>query len=248
MSSISPALITNGIAENTIFRLDRLDLTVSPDPHPLLLSHAAEISDNWAAEVAANPSLYDGQMVLHSRITLSAGAVHAVGHVVPFSTLLYWRKAKPAGGAAHLFSIPVLLSADNAVIAIKMGAHTANPGKVYCAAGSLDPEDVIDGRCDADLNMAREVLEETGLSLADAVSVGDFHALHADDYVTLFRVYRFAEDAETLVGRIGAHAADEADPEIAGVVAICDADPGRHSYAHFMPPMLAWLFEGGQTS
>lgn len=247
MSPVQPALITNGIPEYAIFPVDHLELNVCADPHPLIASHGGEIRDNWAAEVAANPALYDGTMILQRRIVLSPGSVVATGHVVPFSTLLYWRKAKPPGGAAHLFSIPVLLSSDNAVIAIQMGAHTANPGKVYCAAGSLEAEDIVDGRCDADINMAREVMEETGLSLSDAAAVGGFHALHADDYVTLFRVYRFAETAETLLARIAAHTATEAEPEIAGAVAIRDADPGRHHYAHFMPPMLAWIFEGGQV-
>ncbi len=196
--------------------------------------------------MAANPALYDGQMVLQSRITLSAGSVAATGHLVPFSTLLYWRKAKPAGGAAHLFSIPVLMSSDKAVIAIQMGAHTANAGKVYCAGGSLEAEDIVDGRCDPDLNMAREVMEETGISLQEATDISGFHALHGDGYVTLFRVYRFAEHAETLLARIAAHTATEEEPEIAGAVAIRDADPTRHHYAHFMPAMLAWLFQEGQ--
>ena len=248
MTTVQPALVTNGIADYSVFPVADLDLVVSCEPHPLVISHGAEIRANWEAEVAANPALYDGRMVLQHRIEIALGSVRAVGHLVPFSTLLYWRKAKPPGGAAHLFAVPALMSSDNALIAIRMGEHTANPGKVYSPGGSLEGEDIVEGRCDPDRNMAREVVEETGIALSEAESVSGFHALHADGYVTLFRVYRFGQDAETLLARIAAHVAGEAEPEIAGAIAIRDADPVRYPYAHFMPAMLAWLFEGGQDS
>ena len=49
-------------------------------------------------------------------------------------------------------------AAGNALVAIRMGAHTVNAGKVYFAAGSFEPEDFPDGVVDAHGNMAREVL------------------------------------------------------------------------------------------
>ena len=46
-----------------------------------------------------------------------------------------------------------------------MAAHTANPGRVYFAAGSFEPEDFPGGRVDLHRNMVREVLEETGIDI-----------------------------------------------------------------------------------
>ena len=60
----------------------------------------------------------------------------------------------------------MLVTKDNALIAIRMAAHTVNAGRVYFAAGSFEPEDFPDGRVDAHGNMVREVTEETGLDIS----------------------------------------------------------------------------------
>lgn len=231
-------------AENVIFAVKSLDLQVSPEPHPFHLAEQTAAAENWGQEIAANPSLFDGSMVLQRRVDIRNGVISGRAHIVPFSTFLWWRKTRPRGAAVHLFGLPVILSSDGAVIAIRMGRHTANPGRVYCAAGSLDPGDIIDGRCDIDGNMKREVREETGLDLGDAVASSRFQALHNKDMVTLFRTYRFNETADVLVARIGAHIATEAEPEIDEALAIVSADPALHTYPPFMPPILAWIFAG----
>jgi 8-oxo-dGTP pyrophosphatase MutT (NUDIX family) len=134
-------------------------------------------------------------MLLMRALEMHHEAISGECHIVPFSAFLLWRKTRPAGAAIHLFGLPVIVSSDGAVIAIRMGQRTANPGRVYCAAGSLDTDDIRDGYCDIDGNMAREVLEETGLSLSDATSVTGFHGLRGQDVVTLFRAYHFAATA-----------------------------------------------------
>jgi len=231
-------------AENVIFAVKSLDLQVSPEPHPFHLAEQAAAAENWRLEIAANPALFDGQMVLQHRVEIREGAISSRAHVVPFSTFLWWRKTRPPGSALHLFGLPVILSSDGAVIAIRMARHTANPGRVYCAAGSLDPGDIVDGRCDIDGNMAREVREETGLDLADAIASPGFQALHGEDMVTLFRTYRFQETAAVLIARIHAHIEMEAQSEIDEALAIASADPDLYPYPPFMPPILAWIFEG----
>ena len=231
-------------AENEIFAVRTLDLKVSRDPHPFHLAEQAAAAENWAREIAANPALFDGKMVLQRRVDISDGVIAGRAHVVPFSTFLWWRKTRQAEAAVHLFGLPVILSSDGAVIAIRMGRHTANPGRVYCAAGSLDPGDIVDGRCDVDGNMRREVLEETGLDLDEAQAGAGFMALHSVSTVTLFRTYRFAETAEKMIARIAAHIATEAEPEIDEALAITSADPVLHDYPPFMPIILAWIFKG----
>ena len=228
--------------EQIIFPVGRIQVEVSDAPHPFCLAHQAEIAANWDLEIAANPALFDGRMLLMRTLALKDGAMSGVCHIVPFSAFLLWRKTRPAGAALHLFGLPVIVSSDGAVIAIRMGRHTANPGRVYCAAGSLDPDDISDGHCDIDGNMAREVREETGLALSEATSVSAFHGLRANDTVTLFRVYRFAETAAVLIDRIAAHIAVDPEPEIDTALAIHTADPGQHPYPPFMPPVLEWVF------
>ena len=42
------------------------------------------------------------------------------------------------------------------------------------------------------------------------------------------------------------HMRTDTEQEIDGAVAIFDSDPARHPYAAFMPPVLAWFFDGPQ--
>lgn len=239
--------VTSNIAawpgERLIFPVGRIDIRVSHEPHPYFLSHRMEIAANWESEAAANPALFDGRMLLMRTVEIDDGAVSGECHIVPFSAFLLWRKTKPAGAALHLFGLPVIVSSDGAVIAIRMGQHTANPGRVYCAAGSLDPDDIRAGYCDIDGNMAREVLEETGLPLSEAKTVSGFHGLYDQDVVTLFRVYHFAETAAELIERIARHIAADPEPEIDAALAIRTADPGQHPYPSFMPAVLEWVFK-----
>lgn len=232
--------------EGRIFPVTGIDLRVMDGPHPYCISEQVAISANWAEELAANPALYDGRMLLPRAIAIENGVIRGESHIVPFSAFLLWRKTRPVDLALHLFGLPVIVSSDGAVIAIRMGKHTSNPGRVYCAAGSLDPDDIRDGICDMDCNMAREVLEETGVALADAENVSEFHALHDRGVITVLRIYRFAETAAELIERIGRHIAEDPEPEIDEALAIRNAEPGLHTYLPFMPPVLEWVLHSGR--
>jgi 8-oxo-dGTP pyrophosphatase MutT (NUDIX family) len=230
-------------AEGEIFPLRSIDLPVLEGEHPWHAAHRAEIAANWVNEIAANPALYDGEMVFQRQLTFADGRIEGRAHMVPFSAFLYWRKMARGSGGFHLFGLPLVMTSDGALIAIRMGQHTANPGRVYCAAGSMDRHDIIDGRCDIETNMRREVLEETGLDLDGAQSRSGYFATHGLNTVTIFRIFEFSRSAEQILAEIAAHMATDPEPEIDGAVVIRNADPEAHDYAFFMRPILKWLFD-----
>jgi len=223
-------------------RIDAFDLSVVNGPHPLYLAHESEIDANWEKEAKANPHLFNGQMVLQRHLNYDRGVIRGVAHVIPYSTLLWWRKQPNPEGALHLFGFAVIVSSDGAIVAIRMSDRTANPGQVYCAAGSLDLSDIIDGKLDVAGNMAREVREETGLDLSEAAADTHFHASHKDNRVVVFRIYRFPVTAEELTARIEAHMPHDEEQEIDAVVVIRSADPEAHNYNPLMLPILDWFF------
>lgn len=228
-------------AEGTIFPVSEIAIEVAAAPHPFHIEEAERAQESWREEIAANPHLFDGRMVLQRAVRIADGRIAAQAHVVPYSTFLWWRKTRSAG-AYHIFGMPMLVSADGAMIAIRMGAHTANAGRVYSPGGSLEPEDIVDGRCDVARNIAREVKEETGLVLSDAVAEPGWHAIHMNGTITVFRVFRLMERADQIVARVAAHVAADPHPEIDEAVAIRSADPRAHNYPDFIPPILEWLF------
>jgi len=230
--------------EDAIFPIADAELVVLAGEHPFHAAEKGAAARNWRDEIAANPALYDGSMVFFSRMALEGGRMRGQGHMVPFSTFMWWRK-KPRQDGVHLFAWAIPVSRDGAVIAIRMGRHTANPGQVYCAAGSLDASDVVDGRCDIAGNMRREVLEETGLDLAAAEPLSGYHALHRHRRITVFRFFRFDLSAEEMLERIAAHMLVDEEKEIDGAVAIRSADAGAHAYNAMMLPILRLFFDEG---
>ncbi|AYD01211.1 NUDIX hydrolase [Neorhizobium sp. NCHU2750] len=223
-------------------QVDGFDLRVVEGPHPLHAAHGDEIEANWVEEAKANPHLFNGQMVLQRHLAFDKGVVRGVAHVIPYSALLWWRKQADPAGALHLFGFAVIVSSDNAIVAIRMSERTANPGQVYCAAGSLDLSDIVDGRLDLAANMRREVAEETGLDLDEASTEPHFYASHANNRVVVFRFYHFAVTSSDLVARIEAHMPHDEEQEIDGAVVIRSADRRAHHYNPLMYPILDWHF------
>ncbi|MBP1850926.1 NUDIX hydrolase [Rhizobium halophytocola] len=230
-------------AQNTVFEIASVDLRVDPGEHPFHEAQKAKAAGNWLREKAQKPAMFDGQVMLQRELVVDAAGVRATGHLVPYSTFLWWRRSAPATGF-HLFGLPVVVSGDGAIIAIRMADHTANAGQVYCAAGSLDASDVVNGRCDLLGNMVREVREETGLDLAAAEDDGRLLASHAGRTLAIYRIFRFEASADDLLAAIEDHRLNAADQEISGAVAIRSADPDAHHYNVAMPPLLRWFFAG----
>ncbi|OHV76595.1 DNA mismatch repair protein MutT [Rhizobium sp. LCM 4573] len=234
--------------EETIFPVRQAELRVLPGDHPLYLREQVAIARNWEKEIAANPALFDGRMVLHRKVSLTSEGLRSEGHVVPYSAFLWWRKQAGREGGIHVFGYPVLESSDGALIAARMGEHTANPGLVYFACGSMEPEDIVDGYCDVEGNMRREVLEETGLDLRDAMTTEGYHVSRYRRAITLFRLFRFDLTADEMVSRIEHHIRVAEEEEIAAAVVIRSADRSANPYHVAMLPVLDWYFGGGSRS
>ncbi|TIP59704.1 MAG: hypothetical protein E5X68_33945, partial [Mesorhizobium sp.] len=122
---------------------------------------------------------------------------------------MLWRKRRENSGAEHAYAHAVLVAGDNALVAIRMGRHTVNAGRIYFAAGSFEPIDFRAGLVDVDFNMIREVGEETGLDLSQAERGQRYHALSTASGTVIFRRYRVAETADELARRISAFVASE---------------------------------------
>ena len=247
MTSVGDSETRGWPPENTVFEVRSVELRVEPGEHPFHVAERSAAQANWALEKQANPALFNGAMLFQEKLRISDGILRAVGHIVPYSTFLWWRKQPGGAGGYHVYALPVPVSSDGAIIAIRMAPHTANPGQVYCPAGSFDTSDVVDGACDVLANMVREVREETGLDLESAVADTHVHALHRERRVALFRCFRFSMTADEMLERIAAHMAVDEEKEIDAAVAIRSSDPLAHPYNPVMLPLLAWFFDQPAT-
>ncbi|NUS70009.1 MAG: NUDIX hydrolase, partial [Ensifer adhaerens] len=91
--------------EGVIIPIDAVDVRVTGAAHPFHLEEVERAQENWQREIAANPHLFDGRMVLLRALRIADGRLRGEGHVVPYSTFLWWRKTR-ARSAFHLFAMP----------------------------------------------------------------------------------------------------------------------------------------------
>jgi 8-oxo-dGTP pyrophosphatase MutT (NUDIX family) len=235
--------VTFDIPRNRILPVDQVDVRLDPDPHPFETTNAAAIEENWRAETRANPALFDGTVVLLSEFGYDGGRLFGRCHAVRYATFMYWRKDR-VGTVAHAFAHPMLVAGDNALVAIRMAAHTVNAGRVYFAAGSFEPEDFPDGVVDPHGNMVREVKEETGLDILDARRGERHYALATERGTVIFRRYFLDETAVEVANRIRDFVAGESEPEIEEPVIIRNARDLPEGLMPHMRPLVEWHFSG----
>lgn len=236
--------MTFDIPSNLIVPVDVVDVRLDPEPHPFETANAAAIEENWRAETQANPSLFNGTVVLLSRLAYDAGRFEGRCHAVRYATFMHWRRERANTAAGHVFAHAMLVSRDNALVAIRMAANTVNAGRIYFAAGSFEPVDFADGAADVDFNMIREVAEETGLDISSVRRGVRHYALSTERGTVLFRRYFLDENADQIARRIEVFVAGEMDPEISGPVIIRSADDLPDGLMPHMKPLIEWHFAG----
>ena len=116
------------LPRDVILPVDQVDVVLDPAPHPFERDNRRAIAENWQREILAKPALFDGTVVLLSEFGYADRRLFGRCHAVRYSTFLYWRKDR-AGTVAHAFAHPMLVTSDNALVAIRMAAHTVNAGK-----------------------------------------------------------------------------------------------------------------------
>lgn len=231
------------LPRETILPVYNVDVVLDPAPHPFETANMAPIDANWVEEHAANPALFDGQMALLSKLAYRDRQLQGVCHSVRYATFLYWRKILPRSDAEHSFAYAMPVTSDGALIAARMGRRTANPGRIYFAAGSFELQDFSDGRVDVDRNAAREVAEEIGLDLGGLERDPHYHAWSGRSGTVIFRRYHVPMTADEADAAIRVFVAQETEPEIEEPVIIRSAADLPEELSEHMPPLIAWHFQ-----
>jgi 8-oxo-dGTP pyrophosphatase MutT (NUDIX family) len=235
------------LPRNTIVPVFAAAVRLDPEAHPFERDNAAEIEENWRVETARNPALFDGKVVLLSGLNYAGGSLEGVCHTIRFATFMLWRKTRPSGSAEHAYAHAMPVTSDNALILIRMAAHTVNAGRVYFAAGSFEPQDFREGVADIDFNMTREVGEETGLDLSACGRDPHYHLRSSEGASVIFRRYYVDEPAEAVAERIRTFVAAEKEPEIEAPVIVRSPRDLPVGLALHVPSMIEWHFANPGT-
>ncbi len=232
------------IPRDRVLPVRKITVRLEDGVHPYERLNRAAIDANWTKELAQQPKLFDGEMILLAHAAYRDGVIDGICHPIRFATFLHWRKNRPASKGFHVFANAMPVTTDGALLAIRMGPHTANAGRVYFAAGSFERQDFVDGVADVDFNIHREVAEETGMDLEPLRRDENYFALCNALGLTLIRRYYLNVDAETVARNVTDFIDAESEPEADRAVIIrSEADVPGTAPAHMMP-LVQWHFSG----
>jgi len=230
-----------GIVDGTIVELAGLEARIEPHDWVFARERGADIAAHWAKINAGKPAMFDGKVMLQHRAAIENGVFRAGYFETNYSTFMSWRDfGHPGPIVRNGFAMAALRAADGAFLCGVMGLHTANPGKVYFAAGTPDREDARpDGTLDLAGSVTRELGEETGLTLAEIEVEESWTAVIMPGRIAFMRPVSVplpAQEARALmVSRIAA----QAEPELSDIVIIRGpADADRFDMPPFMRPYL----------
>ena len=199
-------------------RITTLDLDVQPWPWPFAEARRAEVSAHFAGKQREKPQLWNGRVLLGRNPLFSGGSFSASYFEADFAAFLAWRDwGFPDQSVFNGFGMGALRCADGAFVLGEMGAHTANAGRIYFPSGTPDPDDISGGAVDMPGSVAREVLEETGLSAADYRAEAHWDCVVSGAAIAMIRILNVDSSGEALRTRIEANLARQRQPELSAI-------------------------------
>jgi 8-oxo-dGTP pyrophosphatase MutT (NUDIX family) len=235
-----------GVADGpAIVRLSALNCRLSPRNWSFVEDNRARIEANWREFLAKSPASFDGRVFLQHRWRIENGVYHAEYLETRYSAFIGWRDmGNPGPPMRNGFAMAALKSRDGAYLLGIMGEGTANPGRIYFAAGTPDPADLLpDGTIDLAGSVLRELSEETGLR-PEEVTVGENWLAVIDGWRAAFmRPVTLDLDAEEARDLILKRLTSLPEEELAGIhIARSPADIDRIRMPQFQIAYLEHAF------
>lgn len=205
-----------------IMEVDRLDCRVVDHRWTFAEEHSAEIARHWEERRRANPTLYDGAVLLGCRVERGFGddgarLLRMALFETRFSNFLAWRDfGWPDETVYNCFSMPAARTRDGAYLLGEMGPSHSFAGRLYFPCGTPDPSDIVaGGAVDLAGSLVRELAEETGLVAAEARVAAGWTAIFDRQRVACVRTLDFDSTSDALLARVRAFLASESAPELA---------------------------------
>jgi hypothetical protein len=200
----------------SIFEVEALDCRYEPQIWAFATQNRSAIAAHWEALVADKPALFNGRVLLLHRWSIDGPVFRGAYLDTDYASFLAFRDfGFPEKDKRNCFAMAALRSREGHFLLGEMGAHTANAGLVYFAAGTPDLSDVVDGRVDLERGVMRELKEETGLGPREVTVEPGWTVVMLGPRIALMRTIRSLLASADLKDRIEAFLAREPLPELA---------------------------------
>jgi 8-oxo-dGTP pyrophosphatase MutT (NUDIX family) len=218
----------------TVSYVDHVDLRFDPKPWAFSENRRAEIDAHFEHEKRARP-LWNGRVLMMHDFAFPGRSFTGACFETDFASLLAWRDwGAPDPSVRNCFAQAVLRGSDGGFVMGVMAPHTANAGHVYFPSGSPDRNDIHGGKVDLGRSVARELLEETGLTVDDFDLDPGWYAVHLPPRIAMMKVMRAREPAAAVKARIMDFLGAQDEPELCDIITVRDADeidPRTQDYA-----------------
>lgn len=238
-----------GVVDGEIVALDRVEARIEAFDWAFARERADAIAAHWAKLTVGKPSMFNGRIMLQHRAAIAGGVFQAGYFEADYAAFLSWRdfgvqSSLPQPTIRNGFAMAALRAADGAFLLGRMGNHTANPGKVYFAAGTPDREDArTDGTLDLAGSVTRELCEETGLTLDEILVEECWTAVIVPGRVAFMRPVGIDLPAEAARALMLERIEAQAEPELSDIVIVRNlADCAAYDMPPFMTSYLAHIF------
>jgi ADP-ribose pyrophosphatase YjhB (NUDIX family) len=169
-------------------------LRATSDSWTYATANSELIETSWRRAVADNPQFFNGVVHLIDGLSLEDGLLDARLVRTDFKSYLFWREAGfPQAGVLDGFGSALIRSSDGALVLGRQRAGNVNGGLAYLPGGFIDARDVDgDGAIDIAASVARELLEETGLTAPVVKAQPGFIVTQTGAHVSLAVTYQAA--------------------------------------------------------
>lgn len=205
-----------------VMAVDRLDCRLVAYRWRFGETRADEIDRHWAESRRANPSLYDGRVLLACRVEERADASGARALSMDlfetrFSRFLAWRDLGfPDETIYNCFSMAAVRALNGGFLVGEMNRRHSSAGALYFPAGTPDPADIVDdGRVDLEGSLARELAEEAGLDARRGARAPGWTVVFDRQRIACMKVIDWPEPEAALLAQVKAFLAREENPELA---------------------------------
>jgi 8-oxo-dGTP pyrophosphatase MutT (NUDIX family) len=201
-----------------IHRVTQLDIRYRPWTWPFAEKRRADIDAHFAAKQTEKPKLWNGRVLLGRNPVFSANRFSADYFETDFASFLAWRDWGFVDNSVfNGFGMGALRGNDGVFVLGEMAAHTANAGRIYFPSGTPDLDDLRDGMVDIAGSVAREVEEETGLTVEDCRADERWDCIVSGAAIAIIRILDVDMTGEALRAKIEANLATHQSPELAAI-------------------------------
>lgn len=204
-------------------RVTRVAIRFEPRPWQAAEPHRAQIAEHFRQFRACHAGVWNGRILLSRDHALADGVLTGSCFESDYATYLAWRDGVFADDTVkNCFGMGIIEASDGAYVLGVMGRHTANAGMAYFPAGTLEPDDLVDGCVDYEGSVGREVQEETGLAPHEYTAAPGWYVVFAGLRIAMGKLLRARDTGGALRARMLDHLAREAEPELSDILVVRD--------------------------